>query len=234
MDNSDLEKVLYWIRHRHFGKYRGIVTANDDSTRRGRVKVKVPSILHDLEVWAVPCLPYTGKNVGSYLIPEPGAGVWVEFEGGDPSFAIWSGGYWADGELPENEEGTASKPQRRMLRSETGLMLCLDDDSEKISVSDSAGNNLLTIEARTGKIKITASTMVVVEAPRIELVENSTHPLVFGDNLLQYLNQFVTIFNTHMHPGELALGMLPVTPVPPVMPMAPATPALLSTKVTTG
>src|SRR6478735_6616877 len=94
--NTELEKILYWIRHRHFGKYRGLVTDNDDTTKRGRVKVKVPAVLHDLEVWAVPCLPYTGKNVGSYLIPEPNAGVWVEFEGGDPSYPIWTGGYWAN------------------------------------------------------------------------------------------------------------------------------------------
>jgi hypothetical protein len=75
---------------------------------------------------------------------------------------------------------------------------------------------------------------VVVEAPQIELVENSTHPLVFGDNLLQYLNQIVQIYNTHLHPGELALGVFPVTPIIPMAPMPPATPELLSFKVTTG
>ncbi|ULQ53238.1 phage baseplate assembly protein V [Flavihumibacter fluvii] len=234
MDNTDLEKVLYWIRHRHFGKYRGLVTDNDDSTKRGRIKVKVPAVLQDLEVWAVPCLPYTGKNVGSYLIPEPGAGVWVEFEGGDPSYAIWTGGYWADNELPQNEAGSEAKPQRRMLRSEKGLMICFDDDAEKLTVSDENGNNMISIEVQAGKIRINANTKVVVEATRIELVENSSHPLVFGDDLLQYLNQFVNTFNTHMHPGELALGVLPVTPMIPMVPMAPATPSLLSTKVTTG
>lgn len=234
MDNNDLENVLYWIRHRHFGKYRGLVTDNNDSTKRGRIKVKVPAVLHDLEAWAVPCLPYTGKNVGSYLIPEPKAGVWVEFEGGDPSYPIWTGGYWADDELPQNEEGSEAKPQRRIIRSEKGLMIAFDDDSEKLSISDENGNNMMTIEVQTGKVKINADIKIVVEAPRIELVENSTHPLVFGDDLLQYINQFVTTFNTHMHPGELALGVLPVTPAPPAVPMVPATPILLSTKSTTG
>jgi hypothetical protein len=38
------------------------------------------------------------------------------------------------------------------------------------------------------------------------------------------------MFNAHMHPGELAAGMFPVTPVPPVPPMTPPTPALVSTK----
>ena len=34
--------------------------------------------------------------MGLYAIPEPESGVWVEFEGGDPSFPIWTGCFWAD------------------------------------------------------------------------------------------------------------------------------------------
>lgn len=151
-----------------------------------------------------------------------------------PSYPIWTGGYWADDELPQNEEGSEAKPQRRIIRSEKGLMIAFDDDSQKLTISDQNGDNMMTIEAQTGKIRINANIKIVVEAPKIELVENSTHPLVFGDDLLQYINQFVTTFNTHMHPGELAIGVLPVTPAPPAVPMSPATPSLLSTKVTTG
>lgn len=234
MDNQNLDQVLNWIRNHHFGKYRGLVTDNNDSTHRGRVKVRVPAILDELEVWAVPCLPYAGNNVGVYTIPEPGAGVWVEFEGGDPSYAIWTGGFWADNELPHNEQGTEAKPSLRMIRTEKGLMITFDDDSEKITLSDSGGSNIMTIEVQSGKIRLQANLKVVVEAPQIELVENSTHPVVFGDNLLQYLNQMVQIYTTHTHPGELALGVLPVTPMIPVPPMPPATPSLLSVKVTTG
>ena len=51
------------------------------------------------------------------------------------------------------------------------------------------------------------------------------------DQLLAYLAQLVTIFNTHVHPGELALGIFPVTPAPPVAPMPPPSPSLLSIKV---
>jgi hypothetical protein len=57
---------------------------------------------------------------------------------------------------------------------------------------------------------------------------------VFGDELLSYLSQMVTMLNTHVHPGELAAGILPVTPAPPVPPLQPPTPALLSLKVKTG
>lgn len=110
----------------------------------------------------------------------------------------------------------------------------IETNEDGITLNDSNGSEILTIETKQGKIRIKGSTKVVVEAPQIELVENSTHPLVFGDDLLNYLNQLVQMFNTHMHPGELALGSLPVTPAPPVPPFPPATPALLSFKVKTG
>ena len=67
-----------------------------------------------------------------------------------------------------------------------------------------------------------------------ELVENATHPVVFGDQLLNYLNSVVQVYQTHLHPGELAAGFIPVTPTPPVPPMPPPTPALLSHRVKTG
>jgi hypothetical protein len=84
------------------------------------------------------------------------------------------------------------------------------------------------------QVTVKAKLKVVVDAAQIELVDGAPHPLVFGDNLLEYLNQLVAFFNTHMHPGELAAGVLPVTPAPPVPPFPPATPDLLSFRVKTG
>ena len=44
-----------------FGKYRGIVTDNDDPKNLGRLKARVPEILQDVETgWALPCAPYAG------------------------------------------------------------------------------------------------------------------------------------------------------------------------------
>ena len=74
----------------------------------------------------------------------------------------------------------------------------------------------------------------IVESPLIDLVENAPHPVVFGDLLLQYLNQLVMLFNAHLHVGETAAGIIPVTPAPPATPFPPATPSLLSTRVKSG
>jgi len=220
---------------KHFGKFRGTVSDNNDPNNQGRIKAKVPAVLQDVDTgWALPAAPYAGDGVGVWTIPPVGAGVWIEFEAGDVAFPIWSGCWWAGNQRPSDQTGKKAVPKLKILRTEQGLMLSLDDDAQTISISDSNGNNFLEITVQQGTVKVQAAAKVVVEAPLIQLVENSTHPLVFGDQLLTYLNELVTLFNTHVHPGELALGVLPVTPMIPAAPFPPADPSLLSLKVTTG
>jgi uncharacterized protein involved in type VI secretion and phage assembly len=219
----------------HYGKYRGIVTDNQDPKSLGRIKARVPEVLLDVETgWALPLAPYAGDSSGQYTVPEPGTGVWIEFEAGDVSRPIWTGCWWGADQLPKNNAGTAATPATKIIRSEQGLMITMDDDGQTIHLSDADGRNMLEIQVQPGKITIRGATKAVVEAPQIELVENAAHPVVFGDKLLQYLNQIVNAYQTHVHPGELALGVFPVTPAPPVPPLPPATPALLSQKVKAG
>jgi uncharacterized protein involved in type VI secretion and phage assembly len=234
LDREISDQIMDHLRHRFYGKYRGTVTENDDPTHRGRLEVVVPAVTGEQKVWAMPCVPYAGKGVGSYALPEKKAGVWVEFEGGDPSYAIWTGFFWADEELPKDENGKEVNPSVKISRSQEGLMLALHDDNQRIVLSDKNGHNFIQIDVRGEKITVQAKQKVVVQAPLIELVESASHPLVFGDDLLQYLNNLVALFNAHLHTGELALGVFPVTPAPPVSPFPSAQLSMLSTKVKTG
>lgn len=110
----------------------------------------------------------------------------------------------------------------------------VNSGDQNITLTDQGGSNKVEIKAQSGQLTVQAQTKVVVEAPQIEFVQGASHPLVYGDQLLQYLNQMVQIYQTHMHPGEMAAGVLPVSPMLPVPPMPPATPDLLSLKVKTG
>lgn len=223
------------VRQRFYGKYRGRVTDNDDPRSMGRLKARVPEVLGDSESpWAIPCAPFTGDGSGQFCIPPLDAGVWIEFEGGDPSRPLWSGGWWGEDEAPVNEAGDGGVPGIKVIRSEQGLLLSLDDDGRTISVSDDSGSNLLKIEVRDGQVLLKGRAKVVVEAPQIELVDRASHPLVFGDELLSYLSQLVATYQGHTHPGEMAAGVLPVTPAPPVPPLPTPTPSLLSMKVKSG
>jgi uncharacterized protein involved in type VI secretion and phage assembly len=172
--------------------------------------------------------------MGQFTLPSVDSGVWIEFEAGDPSLPVWTGCFWSNGQLPKDESGTEATPPVRIIQSEKGLLLALNDDSQTISLSDAKGDNLLKIEAQGGKITIQAKTKVIVQAPQIELVDGASHALVFGDDLLTFLNTLVTSFNSHLHPGELAAGVLPVTPAPPAPPLQPPSSSMLSTKVKTG
>jgi uncharacterized protein involved in type VI secretion and phage assembly len=79
----------------YYGKYRGMVINNIDPLQIGRLQVQVPDVAGLIpSSWAMPCFPLTGKQMGSYMIPQIGAGVWVEFEQGNPDYPIWSGCFW--------------------------------------------------------------------------------------------------------------------------------------------
>ena len=217
---------------RFYGKYRGLVAVNVDPHNRGRLKATVPEVLGEVpSSWALPAAPYAGTGAGLFAVPPVGAGVWVEFEAGDPSRPIWSGAWWASGEVPMDQKGTPARQNLKILRSDFGLLVALDDLAQTITLSDGAGLNLLTIKVLEGTVEVRSAVRVVLEAPLIQHGQGAAHPAVYGDQLLSYLSQLVTTFNAHVHPGELAGGFLPVTPAPPVAPMTPPTPALISTKV---
>ncbi|WP_017460716.1 phage baseplate assembly protein V [Dyella ginsengisoli] len=84
-----------------YGKYRGLVINNVDPLMKGRLMVQVPDVGGDLPIgWAMPCLPVAGTNMGMFTVPPVGAGVWVEFERGDPDHPIWVGGFYAEADVP--------------------------------------------------------------------------------------------------------------------------------------
>lgn len=133
----------------YYGKYRGVVTDNSDPDGLGRIRARVPDVFgEDDSGWALPALPYAGRNVGLYIVPPVDAHVWIEFEQGHSEHPIWSGCFWAEGENPASQFGsTATLPSIKVLKTDTGTLL-LDDTS---------GSGGITVEF-TGGIKITLRT----------------------------------------------------------------------------
>lgn len=127
-----------------FGKYRGKVENNVDPLFQGRVQVRVPAVLGEGRMsWAMPSVPYAGPQVGFFAIPPTGANVWVEFEGGDTDYPIWSGCFWGAGEVP----ASPAVAEIKMLKTATAT----------ITLNDLPGAGGITIETTTGmKIAITA------------------------------------------------------------------------------
>jgi hypothetical protein len=135
-----------------FGKYRGTVANNMDPLQQGRVQVSVPAVLGDGSLsWAMPCVPYAGNGVGFFAIPPTGANIWVEFEGGDPDYPIWSGCFWGTGEAP----AVPALPLQKVFKTDTAT----------ITLDDTPGAGGITIETISGmKIAFTIAGIEISNA----------------------------------------------------------------------
>ncbi|HEX3868475.1 MAG TPA: phage baseplate assembly protein V [Gemmatimonadaceae bacterium] len=151
-------------RRAFYGKYRGTITDNDDPDQSGRVRVQVPQLFDDDETdWAMPCVPYAPAGHGAFVMPEVGDTVWVEFEAGDPSRPIWTGGWWTQGNAP------ALKPAQKQFETAGGQHLLLDDTSGamQIEIKDGNGNTItlaasgITLARGGVKVEITDSSVSI-------------------------------------------------------------------------
>jgi len=166
---------------KYFGKYRGTVVNNIDPMQMGRLTVQVPDVKGLIpSTWAMPCFPITGKQMGAYMLPQIGAGVWVEFEQGDPDYPIWSGCWYGSvAEVPvlalagipvspnmvfqtaaQNSIVISDVPGPTggiMLKSPTGATLIVNDTGIYIQNGKGASVTLVgpTVTINTGALTVT-------------------------------------------------------------------------------
>jgi uncharacterized protein involved in type VI secretion and phage assembly len=152
---------------RYLGKFRGRVIGNDDPLRLGRITAEVPDVLGDEpSTWALPCLPFTGPGSGQFVVPPPGAGVWMEFEQGDPSFPVWTGCWYGDAsELPPDA--------RRELRANAASkpVVVQTPGDHKIVLNDTPGAEQgILLQAQGGAyIRITREAVVIATGEGAEI-----------------------------------------------------------------
>jgi uncharacterized protein involved in type VI secretion and phage assembly len=171
MNEQAIMEILEKIRYRFYGKYRGSVTEVDEDTLR--IKATVPAVLGDQPTgWCMPCVPYAGDGVGMAFIPEEGAGVWIEFEGGDVSYPIWTGCYWRSGELPSD-----AKPNvKTIVTSQGDSKILMDNDAGSITLLD-PNNNQIKMDSSGIAIQDTNQNQATLDSSGIalqDLNENQT------------------------------------------------------------
>lgn len=117
-----------------FGKYRGKVTTSKDPLHLGRVQVQVPAVFgEDRNSWAMPCTPYAGKDIGLFMVPPIGTNIWVEFEGGDPDYPIWTGCFWGRDELPQAAK--VENPDKMQVFRTKGATLTISSEEKKEGIT---------------------------------------------------------------------------------------------------
>jgi len=141
----------------YFGKYRGTVEGNVDPQMQGRLRVSCPAVLGDGVGWAMPSVPYAGPGVGFFALPPVGANVWVEFEGGNPDYPIWTGCFWGLGEAPASPAVAEIKTWKT-----DGVSLTLSD------VSGGGG-----FELTVGPPAVSTPLSLVMNAGGVELVHGA-------------------------------------------------------------
>ena len=110
-----------------FGLYRGVVASNLDPLGMGRLSV-VCSEVFDVASWAMPCMPLAGPGMGAVFVPPVGAGVWLQFEAGDPERPVWVGGYWSSiAETPAGSHAASPSGPPIVLQSALQNRLVISD-----------------------------------------------------------------------------------------------------------
>ncbi len=185
--DQHLMQLAHQLQNRYYGKYRGFVVDNRDPETRGRLKLRVPSVLGDQDTgWALPCLPFGGMpNQGLFMIPQVNAQVWVEFEEGNVDHPIWVGVFWQQAsDTPE--EGALEEPTTRLIRTPSGHVLQFDDKSgeERFRLAHPVGAEL-TIDAQ-GTVEVNdgagAKLTLDSQSNRVTLEDSSGNTLTMSSS----------------------------------------------------
>lgn len=180
-----VERLVERVGGSYYGKYRGIVTDIDDPDNRCRIRATVPAVLGEHPcAWAMPAMPFAGDGHGMVMLPAIGSGVWIEFEAGRLDNPIWSGAWWASGQRPDPQG-----PKVRVIVSENGHQVVLDDDGDEVKVVHGSGP----------EIKLTA-TEIVLTCGSCEIKISSTE-ISLNNGLIKVGQAGVSLVNGAMSVG---------------------------------
>lgn len=150
---------------KQFDVYFGVVTDNKDPDKKGRIKVKLPTLQQDAEEstdWGQIVSPMIGKNFGFYTLPDIGDQVLVAFIKGDIHHPLILGGVHNKTDVPP-EHNDDKGNNFRGYRSRQGARMIFDDsDKTKIVFADKTGKHTLGI----GMFEKASSGNNICEVPR--------------------------------------------------------------------
>ncbi|MGJ8677413.1 MAG: phage baseplate assembly protein V [Akkermansiaceae bacterium] len=190
-----------------YGKYRALVSDNQDPEKLGRLRLVVPSALGtEVTQWALPCSPFGGTaDQGFFMIPEIDSQVWAEFEEGNIHKPIWSGVFWqASGDVPV--EGALDDPTTRLIKTPAGHILQFDDESgaEQFHLVHPTGTEIMIDEEGTVDITTSNGESVVLDASSKIVIQDS------NGNTMEMSSSGTTIEDSNGNKVEMAASGITV------------------------
>jgi len=124
------------------GLYRGVVTANDDPKKQGRVKVHVPALQERASpVWIKAAMQGAGDGRGVFWPPEVGDPVYVSYAEGQPSrpecyFGGWYGYRDNSSDVPDELGYSSTYPDIRGFKTRMGhhFIFSDSDGDERVEI----------------------------------------------------------------------------------------------------
>ena len=153
----------------YYGKYRAQVVDNNDPEKRGRIRVKCPTVLGEqISRWALPCFP-----PNTFTVPQVGELVWIEFEGGKKDSPIWNGVFYSKEQLSNKFKGLPYNPKDVINVAENINTIADKNHSIKaVGISEEAGNDIR--EVAGGKIEESAGGIITTSAPGLYTITAGT------------------------------------------------------------
>ncbi|HEX7317671.1 MAG TPA: phage baseplate assembly protein V [Pyrinomonadaceae bacterium] len=182
---------------RIYGVVVGVVTNNQDPEGMGRVKVRFPWLNQtDESNWARVATMMTGKDRGTWFLPEVEDEVLVAFEHGDVQFPYVIGSLWNGKDTPPRDNGDGKNSERVIksrsghelifgdedgkekveIKTKAGHQVLLDDTSgsEKITVMDKSGKNKIELDSAGGSVAVTGDMKLSIKAQQIEITADTS------------------------------------------------------------
>lgn len=184
---------------RYYSRYRGLVIDNEDPTGLDKLLVYIPKM--DAQIWA-----RSGGTIGGYQwgyklhTPSKGDLVWVEFENGNLTSALWTYHTWTLGQKPKDLED----PQVLGLVTPGGHRITLQDQKGLLKINLKEG---LEVEIDPDNLTVKfGDTTLENDGKVIKFNGGDNKGLINIEDLTSKLNQLVdevnqlrTTFNTHTH-----------------------------------
>jgi hypothetical protein len=146
------------------GIWQGTVRSNVDPLGLHRIQVDVPNVQgKSLSTWA-----RAKESLGTYRTPAVGDGVWIEFQDGDITAPVWSGGFIGSAQENPLDAAALAQPEQVILITTPG--------GRHLKLSDLATDQGLVLKAGNAVLEVRDSGIVIDNGngARIELKGKTT------------------------------------------------------------